>query len=854
MLLNIASTCVEYSKSMLTLLCCARRPLTVPELVDGIAVELGSPPKFNPSRRLETVEALHEVCPGFIEVDEEVSGKAATVRIAHFSVQEYLESERILRGGAAKFSVRKIDAHSDVACICVTYLLDPALSASTNHETEFPLSLYAARSWPEHIREGDEKKPHVQQQTLRLFQSVEKFESWVSIWNVDDYYGRKPAGVVSSPVYYASLLGLYELLSRLLSGNTLTLSEETVSRLVNAQGGEYGNALQASSARGYEAVVRLLLEKHADVNAQGGYYGTALQAASAEGHVNIVQLLLQRNAKVHARGGEYGNALYAASARGHEVIVRLLLSKGADVNARGGEYGNALYAASARGDKGIVQMLLDGNAKINAQSSGYGTALYAASSRGHEAVVRILLERNAAVDAQGGEYGHALYAATSRGYEAIVRLLLDKNANVNALAGFYGSALQAASAGGHNKIFNLLQARSAQRNTMSVSEQRKSIAQRAESIRLSKNLMEMKPFDQTTAERKGRRGTGAVGLTNLGNTGYMASPLQCLRSVEELTSYFLTGEYANDLNKQNPLGYNGEVAIAYCNLLNDLYHTSNDSIRPSNFKKTIASFVPSFSGQGQGSAQEFLGMLIDGLQEDLSRVKKKPYIEKPISTDDMVHNDVAISKMADEIWNITMKRDDSVVMDLFTGLYKSTLKCPVCQKIDISFDPFISFTLQLPKEPAMWTHTVVFFPLNDSPVQIQVEILETSAVVDMKHFVSNRTGVPVRRLICAEQFKCQFWQIFDDLTEIGGIRENDLVTMHELAVSPTHLVVQGVQQLEFLTISKLKTSKRNMNTLENARYKHVIVPVIHRRGNEEIRKLNHDGVPAHFIALDREEV
>ena len=36
---------------------------------------------------------------------------------------------------------------------------------------------------------------------------------------------------------------------------------------INAQGGVYGNALQAALDRGYEAVVKLLLEKGADVNA-----------------------------------------------------------------------------------------------------------------------------------------------------------------------------------------------------------------------------------------------------------------------------------------------------------------------------------------------------------------------------------------------------------------------------------------------------------------------------------------------------------------------------------------------------------------------------------------------------------
>ncbi|CUS06942.1 unnamed protein product, partial [Tuber aestivum] len=39
---------------------------------------------------------------------------------------------------------------------------------------------------------------------------------------------------------------------------------------VNAEGGVYGNALQAAAAKGDESVVRILLERGADVNAQGG--------------------------------------------------------------------------------------------------------------------------------------------------------------------------------------------------------------------------------------------------------------------------------------------------------------------------------------------------------------------------------------------------------------------------------------------------------------------------------------------------------------------------------------------------------------------------------------------------------
>ncbi|SLM41431.1 P-loop containing nucleoside triphosphate hydrolase, partial [Lasallia pustulata] len=109
------------------------------------------------------------------------------------------------------------------------------------------------------------------------------------------------------------------------------------------------------------------IDEGADINAQGGRYGNALQAASERGHDQVVRMLLDKGADVNAQGGEYGNALYAASERGHDQVVRMLLDKGADVNAQGGRYGNALYAASSRGRDQVVRMLLDKGADVDAQ-------------------------------------------------------------------------------------------------------------------------------------------------------------------------------------------------------------------------------------------------------------------------------------------------------------------------------------------------------------------------------------------------------------------------------------------------------------------------------------------------------
>ncbi|KAJ5494822.1 hypothetical protein N7463_010909 [Penicillium fimorum] len=97
-----------------------------------------------------------------------------------------------------------------------------------------------------------------------------------------------------------------------------------------------------ASLNGHDRVVELLLKRGADIDAQGGHYGNALQAACAERHDNVAQMLLERGADINAQGGHYGNVLQAACAEGHDKIAQMLLERGADINAQGREHGNSL--------------------------------------------------------------------------------------------------------------------------------------------------------------------------------------------------------------------------------------------------------------------------------------------------------------------------------------------------------------------------------------------------------------------------------------------------------------------------------------------------------------------------------
>ncbi|XP_059795604.1 ubiquitin carboxyl-terminal hydrolase 4 isoform X4 [Balaenoptera ricei] len=248
---------------------------------------------------------------------------------------------------------------------------------------------------------------------------------------------------------------------------------------------------------------------------------------------------------------------------------------------------------------------------------------------------------------------------------------------------------------------------------------------------------------------------GLCGLGNLGNTCFMNSALQCLSNTAPLTDYFLKDEYEAEINRDNPLGMKGEIAEAYAELIKQMWSGRDAHVAPRMFKTQVGRFAPQFSGYQQQDSQELLAFLLDGLHEDLNRVKKKPYLELK---DANGRPDAVVAK---EAWENHRLRNDSVIVDTFHGLFKSTLVCPECAKVSVTFDPFCYLTLPLPlkKDRVMEIFLVPADP-RCRPTQYRVIVPLMGAVSDLCEALSRLSGIAAENMVVTDVYNHRFHKIF----------------------------------------------------------------------------------------------
>lgn len=249
---------------------------------------------------------------------------------------------------------------------------------------------------------------------------------------------------------------------------------------------------------GHDDVVKLLLDRGADVGARNEREGTAMHYAALFGHPDAIDLLAANGADVDALddggftpmtwacyaghadvagrlvalGADLGHKstsgmtlMHAAAYGGHAEIIEFLVESGLTCNPGLDEPGNTpLFGALFQEHSDAARALIERGADIHALRPDSTTALHLSAERGLYEVVRLLLDKGARIDARNSEGETPLIVATENGRSQIAALLLEKGADPNAAAKDGRRALHEASRNGLSDLVSALLSRGADPN------------------------------------------------------------------------------------------------------------------------------------------------------------------------------------------------------------------------------------------------------------------------------------------------------------------------------------------------------------------------------------------------------
>ena len=483
-LLNIDGQYKQEAQLALTWLVASRRVLTVEELAEAVSIETDSEGLFDPSNRLFEPNTICSVLSGLVSiVQRHTPRESADVRLAHFSVEEYLVSDRLAKSRASQFHISFEMSHIRLAAASLIYLqwAKDFLRQDTGHpiwsfsevvrggqvvgrpwvgglSDQFAINLaektplldYACRSWYLHVRicEG-----YLPEREIRLVENFLECRERIAFFEIVTYDGfddaadegchssrhallrksfsgmkRTEPNFIASPLFHAARLGLVDVVTALLkrTNRSHVLLHPPMHQPLTP--GSLGDELRIACFYRHEKVVEILLNAGADVEAVGGGFKTALGASmnSITPDPVIIQMLLERVEKVHPDvDWIVGWALRWAAMEGHLPVVSTLMSKTSCVGPEKYTWTHEYLRFP------VWRALVSSNGRKDILYESYpkrGTAPYEAASAGHHEVLSLLISNWSNIDEEDHEGRTSLYWAAFKGHTETVKLLLENGA------------------------------------------------------------------------------------------------------------------------------------------------------------------------------------------------------------------------------------------------------------------------------------------------------------------------------------------------------------------------------------------------------------------------------------------
>ncbi|KAH7168136.1 hypothetical protein DER46DRAFT_574995 [Fusarium sp. MPI-SDFR-AT-0072] len=441
------------AKEALMWISCARRLLSPAELQHALGIEIDST-EFD-EENLSEIPDIVSACAGLVTVDEQSN----TVRLAHFTTQEYFErtQDQWFPDAALEISVKTLTYLSyDLIVDQVRTVRGPKPDIVAQKDAEKSDSV---------IDQSKDEKPGSPNPVL----GRSKSQDWKIKNNVaesdEDYDVKKMLQDYPLCRYASCHWGYHarnvsempDIVKNFLSSEKLVKVTE---RLRYAGGFNPGTTgLHEAAYFGFEEAAEWMLER-CSIDALDSYNVSVLEMACGLGHLSLAETLLKKGANLR------GTPITYAARRGQDAIVtylfqygaplepgaleaafrhfkdskisvdkvpmfQTLLEHGADPNILIDETSRPLHHATSDKVEPLVQLLLDHAADVNGRDKEGRTALHLAVDSEMEPLVRLLVDRGAEVNAQDDQGHTPLYHAAGRDIDPIVQLLIDHGASAN---------------------------------------------------------------------------------------------------------------------------------------------------------------------------------------------------------------------------------------------------------------------------------------------------------------------------------------------------------------------------------------------------------------------------------------
>ena len=444
MLVSIAPQHREEAARALKWLICSKKPLTVDELAEAVVINLEEEGEVDLSERLFDANSITGVLSGLIAVSDN------SVRLAHFSVAEYLTSDRLVGTDVSDFWVSVPDCTPKLLRACLRYLQTNAIQTESfgsppNYAPPLryrpPLLNHAANCWVEYARGCPANQTTSTVSMITFFLRCEAASRmWKAGWENRTFrtarqHHRFLLYHKSDPLYFSAFFGLESVLLAILQTDTPDLDKERSQNLTEA--------LQEASYQGHNSIVRILLE--AGANADEKTLEAAMDAVGAgRPSPDIVLQLLDKTARLSRSHVTARLLRWSIRERQYQIVDTVLARLEGGIGADLAWYhqprsqswwyepevpsynyrGSLCFDAVLGGDIRIVQLFLSGWENVDECDEEGRTALYWAAFYGNVEVVGLLLHHGANPDIELPAWGWSpMYWAVEKKYESIVAML-----------------------------------------------------------------------------------------------------------------------------------------------------------------------------------------------------------------------------------------------------------------------------------------------------------------------------------------------------------------------------------------------------------------------------------------------